>query len=158
MILLSEELFKIERAPLRHVLKLTGLALLFAITVSLTLYVFGLPAYESADQEISWQLVFFALIASPILENGVVIVVFEIARKLRAPGWSPVIIPSVAMAALHSFISLYWGVVVMALFLVIALTYHFNRDAGSGRAYLFGVAIHTLNNLAAISVLALPEL
>src|SRR5205807_1029881 len=94
--------------------------------------------------------VFGGLVFAPIVESLMLVGVFELLRRLRAPDWVQVVASALFISALHV-----WGwwphaVIVLPSFLIQAASYLYWRSKSWKEAFWVLVSIHALNNVIPI--------
>jgi acetyl esterase/lipase len=91
--------------------------------------------------------VFGLLIFAPLIESLMLVGVFELLRRARAPGWAQVVTSAVFMAELHVFPWWPHGFIVLPSFLIQSGSYSYWRRVSWKDAFWVLVSIHALNNL-----------
>jgi len=94
--------------------------------------------------------VFGGLVFAPIVESLMLVGVFELLRRLRAPDWVQVVASALFISELHV-----WGwwphaVIVLPPFLIQAASYLYWRRRSWKEAFWVLVSIHALNNVIPI--------
>ena len=91
--------------------------------------------------------VFGALVFAPIVESLILVGVFELLRRVRAPSWVQVVASALFISELH--VLPWWphAVIVLPSFLIQAASYFYWRRTSWKEAFWVLVSIHYLNNV-----------
>lgn len=87
------------------------------------------------------------LIFGPLIESLMIVGVFELARRFRAPNWAQVLTSALFISALH--LTPWWphAVIVLPAFLIQCASYSYWRRASWKEAFWVLVCIHSINNV-----------
>ncbi|MEM1379128.1 MAG: hypothetical protein AAGH41_00735 [Pseudomonadota bacterium] len=96
-----------------------------------------------------WLQFVLIIVAAPIIETALMVVVFSILGVLRTPIWLQIIIQAIGWGILHGAIAFAWGFAVTWLFFIFALVYVTQRQRSTLRAFWMTSAVHGLNNATA---------
>lgn len=88
-----------------------------------------------------------ALILAPVIESLIVVGVFELVRRVRAPAWIQVVISALFISELHVWPWWPHAIIVLPSFLIQAASYLYWRRASWKEAYWVLVCIHAINNV-----------
>ena len=87
------------------------------------------------------------LIFSPLIESLIVVGVFELFRRVRAPDWAQVVSSALFISVLHFWPWWPHAFIVLPSFLIQAASYLYWRRASWKEAFWVLVCIHALNNV-----------
>ena len=88
-----------------------------------------------------------ALVFAPLVESLILVGVFELVRRVRAPDWIQVVTSALFISELHVWPWWPRAFIVLPAFLIQSASYLYWRRASWTKAYWVLVCIHSLNNV-----------
>jgi hypothetical protein len=143
----SSVMFAIKRALLCSLIPLP-----FAIALTLL----GVPTKGGVDTTALLVTAFFLLLAAPLVENGLLVLVTAYANFF-APPWLSALVGAGLIALAHGLIVPAWGMLVLPMFFIQALIYLSWARYGRMKAYLVTVLIHALINVPFVAMIVLDH-
>ena len=87
------------------------------------------------------------LIFGPLIESLILVAVFELVRRLRAPDWAQILTSALFVSELHVWPWWPHAFIVLPAFLIQSASYLYWRRVSWKEAYWVLVCIHSLNNV-----------
>jgi len=88
-----------------------------------------------------------ALVFAPLVESLIIVGVFELVRRVRAPNWIQVVTSALFISELHVWPWWPRAFIVLPAFLIQSTSYLYWRRSSWKQAYWVLVCIHSLNNV-----------